>query len=417
MGLAPMAIYRARWLLPMSSPPIEDGSVVVRAGIVLAVGAYSDLKQEFTSATLHDLGEVVLMPGFINGHCHLDYTMMRGRLPSGSSFTSWIQGLNSIKFSLQEKEVIAAIVEGWEELGSWGSTSVINIVSFPHLLSELPPSPLRLWHLVELMDIRGREQGEQLLQIAKRFLDSEQQDKRISFGLSPHAPQTVSQGLYRAATHLAQEYCIPFCTHLAESEEEFEMFRQGEGPLFGFFKNFDRDMSDCGSQTPLQLLLKRELLPSGALLVHMNCLDAQDRELLARRGDDFFIVHTPKTHRFFDRAPFDWKFFYDHGYRLLLGTDSLASNDKLDLFSEMQLFAATAPELAPEEILKMVTLHPAEALRKSGSIGELSAGACADMIAIPFQGESSDVIEAVIHNRVKPIVIMDPQYDLEEERI
>ena len=401
-------LCRARYVLPMSSPPIEDGAVVVRGGVILAVGSYSNLKRDFSSVVSRDLGEVILMPGLINAHCHLDYTMMRGRLTGGSSFTKWIQELNKIKFSLREEDVVTAMVQGWEELYSWGCTSVANIVSFSRLLKKLPAAPLRLWQLIEVMDIRGPQQGKEGLLIAESFFNKNNESDgggKMKVGISPHAPPTTSQALYRGASQFAQQYHIPFCTHLAESEEEFEMFEKGSGALFDFLKNFGRDMSDCSFQTPVQALLRNDLLPRGALLVHMNCLTSKDRELLAQRGNDFFVVHCPKTHRFFERAPFDWRFFQQNKYRLLLGTDSLASNDELNLFSEMQLFAATAPALAPEEILKMVTLNPAEALGMKGKLGELNAGAFADMIAIPFGGKLSDVSRVVIENRMPPMIL------------
>jgi len=392
--------------MPMSAPIIEDGAIIVQDGVIIALGAYADLQRDFGTAVIYDLGDVILMPGLINAHCHLDYTMMKNQLQPGSAFTAWIQSLNKIKFSLQEEEVIAAIVRGWEELYQWGCTTAANIISFSQLLEKLPSSPLRLWHLIEVMDIRGPQQGKEGLQLAESFFKKNQKsesDKKMKFGISPHAPQTTSQGLYRSAAQLAQECHALFCTHLAESEEEFEMFTQGSGALFDFLKNFGRDMSDCVFQTPVQGLLSNNLLPRGALLVHMNCLTKKDRELLVRYSNDFFIVHCPKTHRFFDRSPFDWKFFYDHGYRLSLGTDSLASNDELNLFSEMQLFAKTAPDLVPEEILKMVTLHPAEALGMKGRLGELSIGAFADMITIPFSGKKGEVAEAILHNEKFPV--------------
>jgi len=399
--------YRARYVMPMSAPPIEDGGVVVQDGMIVAVGKYADLHSQFSSVIYHDLGEVILMPGLINAHCHLDYTMIRNQLQPGSGFTTWIQELNKIKFSLQEEDVVTAMVQGWEELYSWGCTSIANIVSFPRLLEKLPASRLRLWQLIEVMDIRGPQQGKEGLQVVEYFLKQNHEgdrDRKIKFGISPHAPQTTSQGLYRSSAQLAQQSCVPFCTHLAESEEEFEMFTQGSGVLFDFLKSFGRDMSDCGFQTPVQALLNNDLLPRGALLVHMNCLTVKDRELLTQRGNDFFIVHCPKTHRFFERAPFDWNFFKKNQYRLLLGTDSLASNDELNLFSEMQLMAATAPELAAKEILKMVTLHPAEVLGMKGKIGELRVGAFADMIAIPFEGKLSGISQAVIENKTLPMM-------------
>ena len=163
-------LYRARCLLPMSSPIIEDGAVVVRDGVILSIGRSVDLRREFSSAIDHDLGEVILMPGLINAHCHLDYTMMRGRLTPGSSFTIWIQELNKIKFSLQEKEIISARKEGVKELYSWGCTTVGNIESFPELIPKFYTSPLRLWQFIEEMDIRGEQQGAEGLLTVKNFL-------------------------------------------------------------------------------------------------------------------------------------------------------------------------------------------------------------------------------------------------------
>lgn len=398
-------LFRARYVMPMSTSILENGGVVVRDGLIISVGNYPDLKRQFPLAIENELGDVVLMPGLINAHTHLEYTMMKNRLQSEAGFTNWIQDLNKIKFLLREEEIVFAMLEGMKELHQWGCVAAANIVSFPALIEKSPSLPLHLWNFIEMMDIRGPQQGEEGLQIAENFLKQHQQyhaDKKIKFGISPHAPQTTSQSLYQASVQLIKKYQAPFCTHLAESEEEFEMFTEGSGMLFDFLKSLGRDMSDTSFQTPVQALLKNDLLPQGALLVHMNCLNNKDRELLTERGKDFFIVHCPKTHRFFDRAPFDWRFFYDHGYRLSVGTDSLASNDELNLFSEMQLFAKTAPDLALEEILKMVTLNPAEALGMKRRLGELCPGAFAEMITIPFGGKKEGVTEAVIQNKNFP---------------
>ncbi len=399
-----LVLYRARYVMPMSAPLIKDGVVAVKNGMIIEVGSSDEVKQRYRATSYHDLGEVILMPGLINAHTHLDCTMMKNRLEHGSSFTAWVQGLNKIKFSLQEEDIIQGVTKGMSELHRWGCVAAGNIVSFARLIEKLPSSPLRLCHFIEVMDIRGSQQGEEGLKIAGDFFQKNG-DEKIKLGISPHAPQTASLNLYRASAQLSQQYRVPFCTHLAESEEEFEMFAQGSGVLFDFLKDLGRDMNDTGFQTPVQALLEHDVLPQGALLIHMNCLTSKDRQLLAQRAANFFVVHCPKTHRFFERESFNWKFFYDHGYRLSLGTDSLASNDGLNLFSEMQLFQKTASNLAPQEILKMVTLNPAEALGMKGKLGELSPGSFAEMITIPFQGKKQEVASAVIHNSLFPQLI------------
>ena len=84
-------LYRARTILPMASKPIEDGALAVLGSEIIDVGRWSDLLAEHSTLVRVDLGDVILMPGLINAHCHLDYTMMRGALledphsPVGSS--------------------------------------------------------------------------------------------------------------------------------------------------------------------------------------------------------------------------------------------------------------------------------------------------------------------------------------------
>ncbi len=397
-------IYRARYLLPMSAPVIEDGAVLIHNGVILDVGKYSDLKPHYASVAYHDLGAVLLLPGLINAHVHLDYTMMRGKLSAGDSFVTWIQKLNERKASLHQEDYFKAIVEGAHELSTWGCTSCCNIESFADLIEKLPPLPLRTWHCLEMMDIRGREQGEQGLALLESLLRKKERLTTL-LGISPHAPLTCSQRLYERAAFLARGHQLPFCTHLAESQEELEMFAHSRGPWFDFLKRLGREMSDCGEATAVQLLLKNNLLPRGSLLVHMNFLSVEDRALLAERGADFFVVHCPRTHQFFKRPPFDWKFFSQHGYRLLLGTDSLASNRELNLFAEMRTMAAVAPQLKPEEIIAMVTLSPAAALGMDGKLGRLSRGAFAEMITIPFEENLAYVYQAVLQNQQPPNII------------
>lgn len=395
-------VYRARIVMPMSSPIIENGALVLRDGKIIALGSAVDLLKNYSSAIAHDLGEVILLPGLINAHCHLEYGMMRHRITPKNNFTEWIQEIVEIKASLNERDFLTAIGEGAKELLSWGCTTVVNNASFPRLLLQLPKLPLRCWHLLEVMDIRGQKQGDDFLKAVECFFQQDVNNSNGGFGIAPHAPQTASKKLYAAARDLAQKHEILFSTHLAESKEEVSMFAKQSGSLFEFLKSLGRNMDDCGFETPLQALLSNDLLPKGAMLIHMNFLNHEDRLLLGTRGDDFSIVHCPGTHQFFKREPFDYPFFKEHGFSISLGTDSLASNQELNLFYEMQTMAAAFPELGPEEILHMVTLNPAVAIGCKGKLGELSVGAYADMIAIPFDGALNEASAAVVNNKILP---------------
>jgi cytosine/adenosine deaminase-related metal-dependent hydrolase len=163
-------------------------------------------------------------------------------------------------------------------------------------------------------------------------------------------------------------------------------------------------MEDCTGLSPVQMVLGAGLLPKGSLLVHMNLLGEVDRELLKSTAGDFPVIHCPRTHAFFKRAPFDLKFFRESGIPVLIGTDSLASNQDLNMFSEMRAMQAAFPGLDPMEILSMATTRPAAAIGMSGRLGELTSGSVADFIAIPDEGGAGTLAERVLANWMPPRV-------------
>ena len=404
-------LYRGTSVLPMSSPSIENAGIAVRGSEILDVGTWKDLVREHPAATQEDLGEVILMPGLINAHCHLDYTMMKGALFGGGSFAEWIQRLNAMRRSLDQRDYLDAIAAGLKELHQWGCTTVLNIESFPELVPFIPESPIRVWWFLEVMDVRSRLQSAEALAGAIYFLEKACEGAG-GFGISPHAPYTVSRELYELSSTYALKYQLPLCTHLAESEEEMSMFAKGKGLLYNFLRSIGRSMEDCQGMTPVQAVLGRELVPEGSILVHMNQLDSNDRDLLKRTAGRYPVVHCPRTHAFFERPPFDLNFFRENGIPLLLGTDSLASNQDLNMFAEMRAQSAAFPLLDSCEILRMVTTAPAAAIGRAGMLGELSPGALADFIAIPDPAPNAGlegVTERVLANRTPPTVWISGQ--------
>lgn len=367
---------------------MENGFVRIEAGRLVEIGRGNP-----GSGT--DLGDVVLLPGLINAHCHLDYTVMRGAILPQTSFSQWIRRINELKRTLDDQAYIDSIAEGFSELARNGTTTVLNIESFPELMLRLPPPPLRTWWFYELLDIRNRVHTEEVVAGALQFFDSHA-NWPGGFGLSPHAPYTTSTNLYSLARFCCEKYGMPFMTHLAESDEEFAMFHDAAGPLHAFLKNLGRSMTDTGGTTPVARLLDSGALPEGAMLTHMNLLTEADWSAL--RGHRFSIVHCPRCHAYFQRPPFPLERFLSEGFNVCLGTDSLASNRSLDLFAEMRAVRKNHPGLKPEVLLDMVTRNPARALGEAGRLGELSPGAHADLTAIPFSGPAGDVLDAVLNH-------------------
>jgi cytosine/adenosine deaminase-related metal-dependent hydrolase len=207
--------------------------------------------------------------------------------------------------------------------------------------------------------------------------------------------------LLRLSAVAAQTHDCLRTTHLAESAEEFAMFRHAQGPLYGWLQRIGRDMSDCGGLSPVQHLARYGGLAANLLAVHVNYLAPGDARLLGRHGVS--VVHCPRSHAYFRHRPFPYRTLRRAGVNVCLGTDSLATTRRvgrqavrLDLFAEMRALADAGLGLSPESIVRMATVHGARALHQQGRLGELAPGAWADLIAVPYAGKLGGAWEALV---------------------
>ena len=387
-------IIRARIVVTMDRAPIENGAVAVSGNRIVDVGRFDDIKTRNAGNTV-DLGEQVLLPGLINAHCHLDYTGLRGKISPQRSFTDWIRAINAKKSELSPKDYLASINDGFAEATSFGTTAIANLTAFPELISQVQP-PIRTWWFAELIDVRAPERANELADSAVESLGRARL-LGAPWALAPHALFTASKDLFRRCEEIAQQEHILLTTHLAESREEMEMFRDASGPLYEFIKSIGRPMNDCGNETPLALFVGapgRRALPQW-IVAHLNELIESDFELLERSNSKFHVVHCPRSRNYFGHSPFAFDRLRSLGLNVCLGTDSLASNESLSLFDEMLAFQKKFPQVSPEEILQMVTINPARALRQENAFGQIRTGFGADLIAIPCSG-STDVFEQII---------------------
>ncbi|HXM01139.1 MAG TPA: amidohydrolase family protein [Chthoniobacterales bacterium] len=391
-----MTRFRCRWLVTMEGEPLENAAFVVEKNRFVEVGPASELLER--PGEFVDLGESVVLPGLINAHCHLDYSSFRGSILPSRNFPRWISRINALKRSLNDDDYLKAVELGFDELQRSGVTSVFDIVATPQILPRLAPPRIRTWFFLELIDIRPRPWIDE--NAFGSWLCFEPSDWLGGFGLSPHAPYTASAELYSAALTATQNFKMPLTTHVSESASEYEMFAAGKGDLFDFLSKMGRPMTDCGRLSPFRSLALSGLLPKDALLVHMNELDEADLEILDRdEWRSLSIVHCPKSNRFLHHRPFPMEALRERGFNLCLGTDSLASNDSLNLFSEMRMAARNHSFVSPKELVEMVTVKPAHAIGLEESLGQIKPGYLADAISIPFRGGYRSIYEEIINYR------------------
>ncbi len=405
-------IVRARCLLPLVSAPVDNGAVVVENGRIKWFGRWRDCEIPAGEALL-DLGEVVLMPGLVNAHCHLDYTSMAGQIPPPKTFPDWVKNILSFKAHWSFSEFAESWLKGARQLIEHGTTTVADIESVPELPEETWKStPLRMISFLELTGVKSQRSPEDLLHEAADWFERWPRDDRKEVALSPHALYSTSPELIRKSARFATERDLLVSTHLAESEAEYSMFCDAKGPFFDWLKG-QRKMDDCGHHSPIELVNEYGLLNERLIIVHANYLSEKDIQSIGESRAS--VVHCPRSHDYFGHLKFPYEELVKARTNVCLGTDSLASsrkigaqNPELNLWCEMQTFSRNYPGVSPREIFDLVTRHPAKAFRKGGQIGSLESGAFGDMVALGYSGKVDEprVCEEVLHRpQVREVLI------------
>ncbi|HZA37841.1 MAG TPA: amidohydrolase family protein [Candidatus Baltobacteraceae bacterium] len=396
-------IIRARIVVTMDGPPIENGAIAISKNQIIDVGKFPEISARHSGLEVVDLGERALLPGLINAHCHLDYTCLRGKIRPQKSFTDWIRAINTEKSKLSRQDYLVSIAEGFAEAKRFGTTTVANLTAFPELISEIQ-TPIRTWWFAELIDVRSPERANEIVDRAIESLEPAE-----NRGLAPHAPFTASSNLYRLCEEVARRQSILLTTHLAESREELEMFRNQSGPLYEFMKSIGRPMDDCGQETPLAFFANiagappstslragsGRALPNEWIVAHLNELAESGFKLLKESTNKFHLVHCPRSHDYFGHSRFRFEKLRGLGFNICLGTDSLASNEDLSLFAEMRAFQRSESGISPDKILELVTVNAARSLHQENALGRIRPGFRADLIAIPYGGHA-DLFEQIV---------------------
>jgi cytosine/adenosine deaminase-related metal-dependent hydrolase len=243
--------------------------------------------------------------------------------------------------------------------------------------AQLPPGP---WPAVlvhrELLDARDPAR---LAPELARLEPSPSAPGRFA-GLSPHAPQTVSETLLVAVGAAQLRAPRRLQIHWAETKEELDWWQGRGGPLRDWLGETPALRPDREPASYLDFLERAGLLGPQTTLVHGNLPRPGEPERLARAG--VRLVHCPGSHAFFGRPPFDLERYLSAGVQLAIGTDSLASNASLDLLRELELLARANPALDPALLWSLATRGGAGVLGSGLAAGVLESGAPAHVLAV-----------------------------------
>ena len=399
-------LYTADWVLPISSAPIRDGAVLVQAGRIAFVGAASAVTVTPGALRTVPLGNAVLLPGLVNAHSHLELTLLRGFL-EGLDFRDWLRTLTTVRRDLMSESVLLdASRAGIREALRNGITCLADTTDSGAPLTAMREYGVRGVGYLEVFGPDPAQCDASLAQLQARVSEARAQDTAlVRTGVSPHAPYTVSRDLFAATAAWSRRESLPMAVHVAESPAEMQFVRDGAGPFADRLVAREIAVAPL-AESPIALLESTGVLAAQPLLIHVIQADDRDLRRIADAGAS--IVHCPISNAKLGHgiAPLDR--MLAHGIRTGLGTDSVASNDRMDLLGEARqatllasLRAGTPDALSAHESLALATRGGADALGLGSRIGTLEVGKDADLAAFPLTHDDAqplfDPAVALVH--------------------
>jgi cytosine/adenosine deaminase-related metal-dependent hydrolase len=415
-------LLTARWVLPVTKPLIENGAVLVdQQGRIEAVGPIDQIA--VADVERRDLGDAVLLPGLINLHAHPELCAFRGLLDD-LPFHFWIPTLMRCKKAAALTDDDSDVAARWTcvEALRAGITTIGATETSGAAAGALNEVGMRGVVYLEAFGPAASQVSESIGDLRRRIARvSGHANDRVQLGISPHAPYTVSDALFITAAGLARSEGFPLATHAAEAEAEEQLIRDGAGPFAAGLRTRGIATPQRGHST-IELLDRLGVLDCKPLLIHCVRIGTEDLERIRDRGAT--IAHCPVANARLGHGCAPIAEARAAGIPVGIGTDSVASNNRMDILEEARIAQITqrarlesSGALPASELLAMVTLEAARALGLEQRVGSLTPGKDADLCAIALDhahtvphgdvtgalfhaARSSDVVLTMVQGRV-----------------
>ena len=324
-----MTIFEADWICPVSMPPIRNGALAVAGEKIAAVGT-----EPSAGAQRVSFPGCAIIPGFVNAHAHLELTLLRGYLED-MPFDAWIPRLTAAKYQrLTRHDMLQSARLGVIEMLRAGVTCIGEVMDLGVSWQAMRDFGLRGIAYQETFGPAESQTQDAMAALRKKIEEYRRDESdTLLVGVSPHAPYTVSAKLFRAINEYAQLEGLRLTAHIAESKEEGLFVRHGTGPFADNHRKRGIDVTPAGC-SPLAYLDRLGLVRPEMLLIHAVDLDDSDLDILKTRRPA--IAHCPKSNAKLAHGIARIADIKNTDIPIGLGTDSVASNNVIDMFEEMR---------------------------------------------------------------------------------
>ncbi len=385
-------IYFAKWILLDSGELLLNGAISISENQISSVGPRSKIRRGQKDRIVN-LGEALILPGFINMHIHLEDSVLRGaKKDTDETFTTWdIKSRARIRQASPDA-VKTSIRLKIRELLAQGITTVVDNSRLGYSYDILKDEEIRSFVISEI-NVDDPVQELEILEKAIKSLPPA--TSKIKTGIGPHGIYSLSKTAHQRLLSFVAQNDLLWASHIAESAEELQAFSEKRGDLYFQLTRKQPWPYNEASMGSMNYALKNDLIPDGGICVHCNYVNGSELESLARKNVPVVVCHSYTQELGHKGFPIDVA--RNRNVLICLGTEGIAAPGFVSLFDELFWLKKSYPHISAKEMLKWVTINPAKALKMEQQIGSLRQGKLADIIAVRFACDpSKDPLEELL---------------------
>ncbi len=358
-------------IFPVSLKPIRNGVIIVDdSGKILKL----DDKRNYDENEL-EYYEGVIIPGFINTHCHLELSHMKGKVDTGKGLIAFITDVVTQR-GAEAEEIQAAIARHEAEMIENGIVAVGDISNLTDTFAQKAKGNLHYYTFVEFFDLFQEANAQVEFDKFKAVYDALETSEKSKKSIVPHAPYSVSKPLFKMLNNV-NEVGVTISIHNQELAAENELFEHKTGGFIDFYKGFgmSTEAIEKTGQTAIHYALEQMSPEYKTLFVHNTKTSLEDIKAAQKwGGEKVYWATCPNANLYIENSLPDYRHFLDTNANVTIGTDSLTSNWQLSILDEMRIISKYQSYIPFDILLRWATLNGAEALGFDDKLGSIEVG-------------------------------------------
>jgi len=411
-----MHYLTADYIFPISSPPIKNGIIALDENETI-VEVFFPRSRIPANAKVESY-KGIICPGFINTHCHLELSHMKGAIDENLGMAGFIKGILSKRNTFTNDQALAAIEKAEQEMIANGIVAVGDISNDDSTFAQKIKGNLKYHTFFEVFDLNPLRSNEVFNSALKLQENLNSSFVNRNSSIVPHAPYSVSPQLFKLIKEHAEKNNSIISYHNQESLAESELFISKSGSIFDLFSkmgiNLDyinktgenslRSTLPYFSKSVKMLWVHNTFASREDILFTQRYFEGQGKQIVIRHSSfiNSYWCFCPNANLYIENKLPDYQSFVDANATCTIGTDSLASNHSLSILDELKVISKHAPQIPLQTLLTWATLNGASFLGFENELGSIEKGKKPGLNLI--EAVDVDKVQLCADSKVKKLV-------------